>query len=234
MRYGVLALIIALSAAGVCPAGEQPGAQQADPTENMSIEELRLFQGYVYASGGRDPLTMRVPTADELGFGRREPTRKAPTIEDQAAMLASWIGRIEDLFKVQDYEGALGVAGEATGVMDNEWPPIRAEHAELVRMAESVRNYNRLAARLKGQKEIADEFDALDLRIEGVAWSPTDAKTMVNGKMASAGEVLLEIRREGDLRIEAIEERGVVFQYRGMRFRLPVEIFSRLDPESAQ
>ncbi len=233
MRHCLLALLAALSICGRPMAGEPADSAGDDPTAAMSIEELRLFQAYFYAPGGRDPLTMRVPTATELGFGRSDAPRKAPTIEDQSAMLLAWLARIEELIRARDYDGALGVAGEATGVMDGEWPPIRAEHTELVRMAERVRSYNSLAARLKSQKEIADEFDALGLRIEGVAWSPTDAKAMVNGKMASAGAILLAVRREGDLRIEAIEERGVVFQYKGMRFRIPVEIFSALEPERA-
>lgn len=87
------------------------------------------------------------------------------------------------------------------------------------------------ALRLKTRKETAAEFAALSLRVQGVSWSPADARAMINGRMLSAGEVVPGVRKEGDLRVEMIEERGVVFRYKGMRFRLPVEIFSRLSGE---
>ncbi len=145
-------------------------------------------------------------------------------------MLAAWLEELEEELKNQDYDAALDTAMEAIGVIDNEWPPIKPEHADLIRMNEGIRNYNRLALRLKAQRDIAAEFRTLGLRIEGVVWSPSDAKAMVNGQLLSAGEVMSDIRREGDLRVEMVEEHGVVFQFKGIRFRLPVEIFSRLSP----
>ena len=238
VKYAVPALVVFLSFA-TCGAGERRrGAPPVDSgneqMENMSIEELRTFQSYFYSSGGRDPMTMRLPTDSELGLTQREGPRKAPTIEEQEEMLAAWLLRLEEELKIQDYDAALATAMEAINVIDNEWPPIKPEHVNLLRMNENIRNYNRLALRLKAQRETAAEFKALGLTIDGVIWSPSDAKAMVNGILLSAGEVMLTVRKEGDLRVEMIEEHGVVFQYKGIRFRLPVEIFSRLTPDGAE
>lgn len=220
-------LILSAAATGTAAAG-QPAPAADDPAADMTIEELRAFQSYFYSSGGRDPLTMRLPTDSELGLIRREGPRKASTPEEREQMLSAWIGKLEDELKTRDYDAALATALEATGVIDNEWPPVKPENTKLNEMSERIRDYSRLALRLKAREEVAAEFKALDLRIEGVSWSPSDAKAMVNGRMLSAGEVLLDTRKEGDLRVEMIEERSVVFQYKGNRFRLPVEIFSRL------
>ena len=226
-RFAVPAVMFVL-VSGLCRAGQPPQAAEDDPTADMTIGELRTFQAYFYSSGGRDPMTMRLPTDSELGLVQRDGPRRAPTIEEQEDMLLVWIGKMEKELKAKDYDAALETALAAISVIDNEWPPIKPEHVNLLRMSENIRNYNRLALRLKAQRDITTEFNALGLRIEGVVWSPSDAKAMVNGQLMSAGEPMLNMRREGDLRIEMIEEHGVVFQYKGLRFRLPVEIFSRL------
>ena len=195
----------------------------------MSIEELRAFQGYFYASGGRDPMIMRFPTDIERGLGRESGPRKAPTREEQEALLEGWLNDITAAIKVQDYEAALTVSGTAIGVIDNEWPPLKSEYTDLIHMSEEIRSFARLAGRLKTQQDIGKEFNALSLRVDGIIWSPTDAKAVINGKMHSAGELLIDERKQGDLRVEIIEEHGVVFQYRGMRFQLPIQLYAPLE-----
>lgn len=204
----------------------QRKVEEESPMDEMSIEELRSYQGFFYSSGGRDPLIMRFPTDSERGAGRKSGPRKAPTLEEQEVLLRQWLADITEALKGQDYEEALKVSGAAISVIDNEWPPLKAEHIELVRMNEEIRSFARLAGRLKNQQDIGKEFAGLGLRVDGVIWSPTDAKAVVNGKTRSAGEVLLDERKQGDLRVEMIDETGVVFQYRGMRFRLPVQLYA--------
>lgn len=235
-RLGRVFLACLAAVAFVCGAAEagQPrrapaAPEEPDPTAAMSIEEIRAYQGFFYASGGRDPLTMRYPTDSERGAGQKSGPRKAPTLEEQEAMLRQWLEDITSAVKKQNYEAALEISGDAIGVIDNEWPPLKAELTELVRMNDEIRGLARLAGRLKNQQDIGREFAALGLRVDGVIWSPTDAKAVVDGKTRSAGEVLLEERKQGDLRVEMIEEHGVVFQYRGMRFRLPVQLYAPMD-----
>lgn len=229
---GLLVIVILSTGAfEVAVSGERKRAAVAPPSpmDAMSIEEMRAYQGYFYASGGRDPLIMRFPTDAELGLGRKSGPRKAPTLEEQEAMLRNWLLEITEAIKVQDYDTALRVSGEAISVIDNEWPPLKSEHTDLIRMNDEIRGFARLAGRLKNQQEITKEFEALDLRVDGVIWSPVDAKAMVNGRTHSAGELMLAERKQGDLRVEMIEEHGVVFQYKGMRFRLPVQLYAPLE-----
>ncbi|MCD7896091.1 MAG: general secretion pathway protein GspB [Planctomycetaceae bacterium] len=214
-----------LLVAGIASAGQRRAEPPApSPMDSMTIEEIRAYQSYFYAAGGRDPLTMRFPTDRELGAARKSGPLKAPTVEEQEAMLTAWLEDITAAIKDQDYEKAIETATAAIEVVDNEWPPIKPEYTRLIRMNEEIRGFQRMATRLKNQQDITREFVSLHLRVDGVVWSPTDARAVVNGKTLSAGEILLSERPLGDLRVETIEEHGVVFQFRGLRYRLPVEI----------
>ncbi len=231
----LFALIIGTASAGQPATAPQaakkplpaPGKANADgkkSADDMSVEELRAFQSYFYATGGRDPLLMRLPTDRERGLSRKSGPRKAPTLEEQEAKLEEWLTAIKAGVTKQDYDAAIQVANEAMNVIDNEWPPIKPEYKKLVRMNEDIRSFGRMAMRLKAQQDIGKEFVSLRIRVDGVVWSPTDAKAVVNGTLHSAGEALLQERPQGDLRVELIEERGVVFNFKGMRYRLPIEL----------
>lgn len=234
LRFGLPGLLLACLFGGVAPAGQPRKAQpteEQEAMEKMTIEELRAYQGYFYAPGGRDPMTMRMPTSAELGMEKKgKGSRVAPTIEEMERFLTQALETITAAIKSLDYETAIKVSDEAIYVIDNEWPPLKADPPHLPRMSEEIRNYNRLAVRLKAQKDIKAEFEAMRLKVEGVIWSPTDAKAVVNGRLLSAGEIMLGERKQGDLRIEIIEEHGVVFQFKGMRFRIPVDIYAPPPP----
>lgn len=220
--------ILFVFAVAVCGSGAAYGGQVLDAAdmESMTIEELRAYQGYFYSTGGRDPMVMRLPTDSELGVGEKSRIR-APTLEEQESELTRWLSQITDSITQQDYDQALTIAAEAINTIDNEWPPIKPEHTHLLRMNEEIRNYNSMASRLKSQQDIGKEFTNLGLKVDGVSWSPMDARAIVNGMALSAGEVMLNVRKQGDLRVEIIEEHGVVFQFQGMRFRLPVSVYSQ-------
>ncbi len=207
---------------------------EQEAMEKMSIEELRAYQSYFYAPGGRDPMIMRLPTSAELGMDRKDKgVRVAPTIEEMERFLAQAIETITVAIKARDYDAAIKSSDEAIYVIDNEWPPLKADPPHLPRMSEELRNYNRMAVRLKAQRDTQIEFEGMHLKVEGVVWSPTDAKAVVNGRLLSAGEIMLAERKQGDLRIEIIEEHGVVFQFKGMRFRIPVEVYAPPPQETA-
>lgn len=231
-RPGLMALL-ALLAASVALGGqarnaaERPAIPTDKPLEEMSIEELRTFQAYFYASGGRDPLTMRLPTVTEMGDANKaRGEKKAPTIEEMDRIMDKAIEEVTEALKRRDYAAAIKASEDVIYIIDNEWPPLKADPPRLRQKDEQIRNLNRMATRLKMQEEIQKEFDSMHLRVEAVVWSPTDAKAVVNGKLMSAGEIMLEARKQGDLRIEIIEEHGVVFQFKGMRFRVPVELYT--------
>lgn len=228
-----LAFLVAGGSIATVHAGQRRAAEPAKaddgtkPLDQMSIEELRAYQAYYYASGGRDPMTMRVPTTAELG----DPTkgggaRIAPTLEQMEVFMEKALDDIVHALKALRYEDAIKASEDALYVIDNEWPPLKADPPHLRQMEEQIRNYNRLAVRLKAQQDIKREFEGMSLRVNGVTWSPIDSKAVVNGRVYSAGEIMLNERNSGDLRVEMIDEGGVTFQFKGVRFRLPVEVHS--------
>lgn len=206
--------------------GEDAEGNSRKPLEEMSLEELRAYQSYFYLSGGRDPLTMRLPTEQELGLDDKDGGGRAPTLEEMEAQLSLWLDLITKSIKSRDYEAAIKIGEEAVFMIDNEWPALKADPPHLLRMDEEIRKYYAIATNLKNIEDIKKEFDSMNLRVDGVAWSPTDAKAVINGRLLSAGEIMIQERPQGDLRIEMIEEHGVVFQYKGQRFHLPVQLYA--------
>ena len=226
----LLSLGLADSArAGQARSGRGRGGQQGGITvptlTGSTIEELRAFQAYFYVIGGRDPMIMRMPTDEEMGLEQNQLGR-APTLEEMERFLAEALESIAIAIKERNYVTAIEVGERTMNVVDNEWPPLKADPPHLRRMDEEIRNYHRMAVKLKAREDIQKEFEAMRLRVDGVIWSPIDAKAVVNGRLLSAGEIMLNERKQGDLRVENIEEHGVVFQFKGIRFRIPVEVYS--------
>lgn len=220
-----LGLALCVTCFGVAFAGQRQQRTEESPMDAMSIEEMRSYQSYFYAPGGRDPLTMRQPTSAELGSGEG-PVRQAPTEAEMRMKLEQAITTLTSLLQTQKYEDAIKVGEEIIHTIDNEWPAIKPDTPDLLAMVDEIRSYHRMAVTLKRNQDIKNEFIALLLKVNGVVWSPTDAKAVVNGRVYSAGEVMIAERKQGDLRIEIIEEHGVVFQFKGIRFRLPVEVYA--------
>lgn len=205
-------------------AGEAPAKELS--MDEMSVEQLRAYQAFYYKNGGRDPLTMRLPTDNETGQDSKPKEGMTPTIEKMEEVLTAALAAIEKALKQQDYAGAIKASEDVIFIIDNEWPELKDDPPHLKRMDEQIRSYNRMAVRLKSQEDIAKEFAALPLRVDGVSWSPIDARAVINGRAVAAGELLLNERKQGDLRVEMIEEQGVVFQFKGMRFRKTVEVYA--------
>ncbi|MCC8180849.1 MAG: general secretion pathway protein GspB [Planctomycetes bacterium] len=69
------------------------------------------------------------------------------------------------------------------------------------------------------------DFESLHLRVEGISWSPTGSRAMINGRTVAEGETLVQERPEQDLVLSAIEEHAVVFTFQGSRYRVELELF---------
>ncbi|MDR2390783.1 MAG: hypothetical protein LBE84_03775 [Planctomycetota bacterium] len=211
--------------------GGQRRAQAAppkkeDPFDKMSIEEIRSYYSYYFPKGERDPLIMRLPTDAELGMIKEDGMKAIPTIPEMESALSEMLSMIADALKQLKYDEALKLSEDMTNRVENEWPPLRPEMIELIRQRETLQTYRRLAADLKLRHDIQTEFASMTLRIDGVTWSRSDAKAIVNSRALAAGELLLAERPQGDLRVETIDENGVVFQFKNVRFRKPVELFA--------
>jgi hypothetical protein len=214
--------------------GQQPGQaapppKKEDPFEKMSIEELRNYYSYYFPKGERDPMIMRMPTDAELGMVRGDGTRAAPTMVEMRSVLSEALDKIANALQQLKHEEALKLSEDTINIVENEWSSASSSlrsDIELIRQYETLQTYRRLAADLKLRSDIQTEFAGMSLRIDGVIWSPSDAKAIVNDRTLVAGELMLVERQQGDLRIEAIEENGVVFQFKNIRFRKPVELFA--------
>lgn len=202
----------------------QRAAVEESPMDGMTIEEMRAYQSYLYVSGKRDPMLMRFPTSAELRINE-PPQKKVPTRDEQRQELEQAIKSLVELVRSQKYLDAIQVAEDILIVIE-DWPAFKPEDVDLLNMVDEIRSFYRMAVTLKRNQDIKNEFTALNLKVNGVVWSPTDAKAVVNGVLYSAGEVMVSERKQGDLRIEIIEEHGVIFQFKGIRFRLPVEIYA--------
>jgi hypothetical protein len=224
-RIGAAAWLLAI---GVHMASNAGQAQSPNsPMESMNLEQMRAYQAFYYRSGGRDPMTMRQPTARELGTEAVATSiRIAPTLAQMEQTLKNALSTVESAFAKRDYDEALKQSEEAIRMVDYDWPPLQADPPQLRRMDEQIRNYTRLASTLKAKEEVYEEFSRLSFHVAGVSWSPTGARAMINNRLVEAGESLLDIRPTGDLRVESIEPRAVVFQYKGFRFRNDVDLYS--------
>lgn len=65
-----------------------------------------------------------------------------------------------------------------------------------------------------------DEFASLGIRVNGIFQTPGEPAAIVNGKFRQNGEVLLEERPQGDLFIESIESRAVLFRFKDATVRV--------------
>lgn len=222
----VLLVLTLLAVASVASAGQRKVVEDDSAFDAMTIEEIRAYQAYFYASGGRDPLVMRFPTLAEIGQKETGGSR-VPTLEELRAFLQEYVEKITAALRIQNYADAIAISDEAIEKIDGEWAEgIKSEHTDLIRMVDEIRSYNRMALTLKRNQDIKKEFLSLQLRVDGVVWSPIDSKAVINGRTYSAGELLTNERKQGDLRIEVIDEFGVVFQFQGIRFHLPVEVYA--------
>lgn len=222
-----LAVLVLLIITSTGWAGQQ-AVQAPSPFENFSVEQLMAYQEYYYVSGERDPMTMRLPTESEKKPKTTVATAKDryPTIEEMERFLKASLLGIEESLNKNDYAKALEVSQMAIKKVDEEWPPLKAEPPQLRRMDEQIRNYRSLADRLKREADIAKEFEQIDLAVNGIMWAPLSAKAIVNNKLVEAGEILSSIRKENDLSVESIEEKSVLFQFKGQRYRRGVELYT--------
>ena len=101
------------------------------------------------------------------------------------------------------------------------------DHLEdlVVKLTHGSGGYGMLVGPHASRKE-REAFAALPLEVNGVIWSLEDARALVNGHSLAAGDPVPDAKGGADLRVEVIEEDGVVFNYRGGLFRKPVEMFS--------
>ena len=126
---------------------------------------------------------------------------------------------MEVLLTLRDYVALLKAGGDAIRVVEEEWPPLKADPPQLRQMFNTLLDYRRTGERLKKQEEVKAEFERLNIHVQAILWSPTEARVVVNGEVAEAGE---NLRGKGlsDVRIEAIEPKSVLFVYKGMHFRM--------------
>lgn len=229
-RLGLLGVCLLMATAGVAgearprPAG---GEEEAEAEAPKTLYEMQQFQSFTYVSGGRDPLTFRVRpegAAQETAADDRTNFRTTGPVVDpkeKRKLLREALARVEPLLLAHDYKSAIKVCVEARSKIASTWGGEGRidQDPDVNRLYRRALAYERTAKRLQQAVEIKEEFDDLRLQIDGIRWTPTGASALINGTIYEAGGVIQEKGVATQVQIETIEENGVVFIYKGQRFR---------------
>lgn len=151
-----------------------------------------------------------------------------PDIQTIEASMQECLDEITIHIKRQKYNQAIESAGIAETVYQNNPHAHQSETAK--KRYEEIVVYKGMASRLQMQEIIQGEFKQMRLRVDRIVWSPETAKALINGKWYSSGD-----RIDESARIEMVEENAVIVQFKGMRFKIPVEMTvpnARFPPES--
>lgn len=235
-----LLLLVMLGQAGalagqpVRPVPGKPGAGQAEEME--SIDDLQKYQSFRYIGGGRDPFTFRKAKevieeapgfeGDAGGAGPQPEPQKDLTPEKMRAYLIAFVRQIESLMLIHNYKDALQRAQAHRDTIASKWD--LGADAELNRLFRRLSVLQQTAKRLLNQQEIKAEFDKLNLSIGGIRWTPTGSAALINESILEPGAVI-RMKGRQPVQIETIEEDGVVFIYKGQRFRKTMNMFN-LEP----
>jgi len=190
----------------------------------MDLEELRDYQRYTYVVGGRDPLTFRA---------RRE-TRRAE--EASTAVVVKGVTKITDVSKMQetlrlvigelacrllsqDYESAVDLAKKFHEQVEKTWAKKPTE-SDLYDLWAVFLTHERTGKRLLQVRQITEEFNGLQLEIKGVQWASRGCAALINDKFYEPGDAVeVKVKDKAQVIVEAIDDAGVVFSYKGQRFR---------------
>jgi hypothetical protein len=216
--------------------GAQPNAgESADGVspEQMDLEQLYNYNQYVYVStGGRDPMTYRLPLVREEETpaedeGVTEPTEatqptavvgpQIPTAAEQRTRLSTAYSVARARIIYGAYEDALSSANDALEKVDEWGGPMKLEEGA-TQYYERLVSLRATAQRLANRKSIREEFMALPIEIRGIRWSPRGSAALINQEIVEAG-MMLKLESGALIQVERIEEDGVVFMYKGQRLR---------------
>jgi len=198
---------------------------------DMSMSELRDYQSFFYAAGMRDPFTYRkgkdpetvtTTTVSSGGTGKIEVKDNAPTIAEQRRFLRESIMRAELLMLAHDYKNVIAISDDAQKKIVDDWKITRLV-PDLQQMWNDLKyDYGMTAKRLQHAEDTRREFAGLNLQVLGIRWTPQGAAALVSGRLYEAGEVIEDLKIEERVHVAEIEERAVVFMYKGQRFRVGV------------
>ncbi|MCX7934020.1 MAG: hypothetical protein N3A66_02035 [Planctomycetota bacterium] len=211
------------------PRGAGEAAVKAGPKKpyEMDLEELRDYQRYTYVPGGRDPLTFRTrretrrPEETPATVGPKGVTKVTDVNKMQEA-LRLVIGELACRLLSQDYESAVEMAKKFHEEVEKTWAKKPTE-SDLYDLWAVFLTHERTAKRLLQVRQIADEFNSLNLEVNGVQWSARGCAALINDKFYEPGDAVeVKVKDKAQVTVESVDEAGVVFGYKGQRFRKTV------------
>lgn len=191
------------------------------PVSEMNLAQLRAYQAFHYAPGGRDPMRFRTPvrrpgesvvTEDATGPRR-------PSDMEQEAALVQALNEADALLFAGNYSGCQARVATMLKIVEQEWNGVTPGYRVLEDLLRSLRERSAVANHRERQQRAGDEFGKINPRVDGVQWTPRGAVAVVNGVPLEAGMALGREKPLSEVRIDAIDEQRVTFLYQGFRFQ---------------
>ncbi len=215
------------------PGEEEAGEEKPwweRPKEEYTLEQVRIYQSFVYTPGQRNPFQFRLPITEEEeeGEGAKPPGTgegtsgsrrpEPPPADEQNQYLMEQLLRIELRMLGQEYKKAIKACEEVRTTVMDAWggPPTRQDN---YRLFQKIVAYSRTAKRLQQALETRKEFENLSIDVKGIRWTPQGSSALINHKIYESGSVLEDLSGSAPVQIEMITEDSVLFLYKGQRFR---------------
>lgn len=195
----------------------------------MNLTELREEQSFVYAEGGRDPMTYQTvrkeqepPTLqadDSADRGAQmvvEVDQDKLSAYDQEKMMQTAWKTTETYFTSGNYAAAIKEVDRVDGIASKwhlPWSSMKAreQYERLLGLRETAR-------RVSLKQSIMKEFESLPVSVEAVEESRHGAAAVINDRIMEVGERLV-VGSGAELVIDSIDEDSVVFEYKGQKLR---------------
>jgi hypothetical protein len=180
------------TAAATAAPVEKPTAPKADAKADAKAEESKLTEEEKWIfepqSGRLDPFyDLRTRMKLELEIPREGPTDGTPwtptgPIKNRSDWAKVEMQKVEAAIVAKKWDDAIKTCDNAIKALSKD-----AGNDEAQQLIEKFKRYRTQADEAKTYEEAQAKFDALDLRIEGILWSPEGSLAVVNGEPRARG-----------------------------------------------
>ena len=195
----------------------------------MNLLQLRETQSFVYAEGGRDPMTFRTvrkeaqrpdlpeqPKPDKATVTETATMASDVTALDQERVMQSAWTTAETYFISENHDAAIKEIDRGADLANQwrvPWPSSKER-----KLFEKLLGLRETARRLAFKNSIVKEFGTLPLSVDAVQTSDRGSAAVINDHVYEVGE-RLTIGSGAVLVIDSVDSEGVTFEYKGQKLR---------------